>query len=145
MAKNLESRTRRLVSELQRLLSTTVLLFLRPETCSSDRLDVVPINSHGHRPLNRIDGNNQAVVAVLRQKHAFHSVHCSTAYPDPLPHLEEGVRTPGRRLRQDFLNAFDLLVRNRQARSARTHKTVHTLHLVDARPVLRTQSATDEH
>src|SRR5208283_1734269 len=112
---------------------------------SSDRLYVITIDSHGHRPLNRIDRNDQAVVAILRHKHAFHSVHRPTAYPDPLPHLEKGVRSPGRRLRQNLLDAFDLLIGNRQARAVNAHKTVNALHLVHTRPVGRAQSAADEH
>src|ERR1700677_2173772 len=56
---------------------------------------VVPVDSHGHRSLDRIDGNDQAVIAVLRQKHAFDSIHRAAAYSDPLPHFEKGIGTPG--------------------------------------------------
>ena len=97
------------------------------------------------RALNRIDRDNQAVIAVLRQEHAFDSVHRSTAYTDALPHLEKGIRTPRRRLRQNFLDAFYLFVGNRQARPATADKTVNTVHLVHPRPVFRAQSAADEH
>jgi len=97
---------------------------------SSDWLDIVSVNAHGHRALNRIDRDNQAVIAVLRQEHAFDSVHRSTAYTDALPHLEKGIRTPRRRLRQNFLDAFYLFVGNRQARPATADKTVNTVHLV---------------
>src|SRR5260370_8221572 len=103
---------------LQHVLQTTI---------ASDWLYVVPIDSHGHRPLNRIDGNDQAMVAVLRHKHAFHSVHRPTAHPDPLPRLEKRVRTPGRRLRQNLPNTCDLFLCNSQPPPPNPPKTAPTL------------------
>src|SRR5260370_4233007 len=85
------------------------------------------------------------MIAVLRQKHAFDSIHSPTAYADPLSYLEKGIRTPRRGLRQNSLDAFDLFVGNWQARPVHTHKTVHTLHLVHAGSVFRAQKAADEH
>src|SRR5260370_11904423 len=120
---------------LQHVLQTTI---------ASDWLYVVPIDSHGHRPLNRIDGNDRAMGDVLRHNHAFPSVHRPTAPPDPPPRLEKRVRTPGRRLRQNLPNTCDLFVWNWQARTANAHKTVHALHLVHPRPVFRGQSAAEK-
>src|SRR5260370_4320268 len=113
---------------LQHVLQTTI---------ASDWLYVVPIDSHGHRPLNRIDGNDQAMVAVLRHKHAFHAVHRPTAHPDPLPRLEKRGRTPGRRLRKNLPNTCYLFVRHWQPRPAGAHHTRHMLPLVHPRPVFR--------
>src|ERR1700690_1176651 len=111
----------------------------------SDRLHVVTIDAHSHRPLNGMDGNNQAVVAVFGQENAFHPVHSTAAYPHPLDNLEKGAGAPRRRLRQNLLNTFDLIVGNRQAGSASAYKTVHIFQLIHTRPVFRTQSAANKY
>src|SRR5512147_1184084 len=101
-----------------------------------NRLYVVAIDAHGQRSLDDVNRNDQAVVAIFRQKHALHSVQRSTAHSDSLPDFQEWVGPPRSRLGQHAANSLDLLVRNRYPCAADSHKAECALYAIHPRPVL---------
>ena len=61
---------------------------LEARSFNSNRLNVVTVNPHRHRSLDRVNGNNQAVIPVFRQKHTLDSVHRPTVTVPAAPPSE---------------------------------------------------------
>jgi len=76
---------------------------------SSNRFNIVAFNPHRQRALNRIDGDDQSAVRLVRKQNAFHSVQ-EPHDPHSLSDLQERMFDPGHILCNDGSQGFDLFV-----------------------------------
>ena len=84
------------------------------------------------------------MIASFREENALESVQRTPADADSLAHLQEGMRAPGRSLRQNRPDALNLFVGDRQTRALNSDEAKHTIHAMHPRSVLRVQRAAHE-
>jgi hypothetical protein len=97
-----------------------------------DDLYFVSTDADAKRSLNRVNRNNQEVIAASRLKDTLHSIKSATPYPNPLANGQEGVRAPRYSLIDQCSDRLDFFLWNRGAFGKATDEANYSIGLENA-------------
>ena len=101
---------------------------------NSDSFYVVAVNTNNKGSLNRLNGNDEAVIFVLRNQDSLQPLKAATSNPDSLSNFEERVCFAGDFVSQEEPHVLELLLRNGNWDAVEHHESIDSNGLDDSQP-----------
>jgi len=94
---------------------------------NSDRLHVKASDSHGHRSLNQIDRENQALITVDGSEDSGDAIKTSSTNANLLTYIQKRMRHHRDAIFDQALHAANLIFGNRRSHTANAYESMNAV------------------